>query len=321
MPALSTQFQRPSHCVAVGFSVVLLGFQLGCRSSPINAAQSGTTPVALANVCPQELTGLMPSTITERAVIHVRAMFEDPTLGEIIRHALDSQSERVLLRRAERYGYELRTLDRVAIGWAPDGTTLFFAHGAIDANAIAERLYNELLHPRRHAIDRARNERVEGPLRQLPVALLARPSCALVAYAEGPTGALVDRALGTVRSTEHDSGALFWWTTRRQLRELPPTGAALLRYVQKIEVTGDLAESGVAVRVNFSGTLPNNAELVLRATIAELAASAFGSLCGAQQWAAGERLTITQSTGELQASVVVPWGAIREGIGVLQGRY
>ena len=277
--------------------------------------------MAVANVCPQELTALMPSAITERAVIHVRAMFEHPTMGEIIRHALNSQSERVLLRRAERYGYELRTLDRVAIGWAPDGTTLFFAHGAIDASAIAERLYNELLHPRRHAIDRARNERIEGPLRHLPVALLARPSCALVAYAEGPTGALVDRALGTVRSTERDSSSLFWWTTRRQLREIPPMGAALLRFVQKIEVTGELVESGVAVRINFSGALPNNAQAVLRASIAELAASAFGSLCGAQQWAAGERLTIAQSADEMQASVIIPWGAIREGIGVLQGQY
>lgn len=242
-------------------------------------------------------------------------------MGPLVQRALDAQSERVLLRRAERYGYDLRTLDRVAIGWAPDGTTLYFAHGAIDASTIADRLYSELMHPRSHAADAQRNERIEGPLRDHHVALLSRPSCALVAYAEGPTGALVDRAMGTPRANAQDPSSIFWWRTQRRVQDVPPSGAALLRYVEHIEIQGNLVDRGVGVRVVFAGPLPPNAESVLRAAIAELASSPLGSLCGAEQWAAGENLSITQSPAEIQVQLVLPWAAIRELLSAVQGRY
>jgi hypothetical protein len=247
-------------------------------------------------------------------------MFDHPVLGGIIQRALDAPSERALMSRAERYGYDLRTLDKVVIGWAADGTTVYLAQGAIDASRIANRLYSELLHPRSHSADASHNERIEGPLRQTHVALFARPICALVAYSEGPTGALVDRVMGAERSEQRDTDAVLAWSTRRRREELVPAGAALLQYVDQIEVAATIADDGLLVRGVFVGQLPADAPAVIQRVAAEFVASPLGSFCGAAQWAHADRIAISRSAQQIQVQITVPWAGVREILTALQGR-
>jgi hypothetical protein len=271
--------------------------------------------------CPTHVTAALPPSAPDRLVLRVQRIFAHRAMASVVAAFFDDASERALLLRAERYGFDARTLDRAAIAWTPRGSTLYVAAGPLDGAAIARRLWERLIGQRRRSEDRARNERLEGELSGRAVSLLVRPACGVVAYQEGVEGRLVDRVMASELPSTSDPDATIWWRTTRRFEQAPPEGAALMRSVRAIEVRGEPGDRGLEVDLRFEGALPPDAERTLRRVADSLIETPLGGLSGAVQWAAPSRLRITREAGGgVRVQAVVPWGALEALAGGLAGR-
>lgn len=274
-----------------------------------------------APACPTTVSAVLPDTAQDRLVLRVRTIFDHPRMGALVGAFFDDASERAMLLRAERYGYDARLLDRAAIAWTIHGSTLYVGHGTFDASVITERFYNRLIGQRTRQRDRQRNERVTGELATTPVSLLVRPACGVSAYVEGREGALVDRLMRRDLAVASEPESAVYWRTTRTITEVPPDGAALLRYVRAIEGWADPTDRGLRVRVWLEGALPEDSEAVIRRVAGELSQSPLGELSGAVQWAGPSRMTVTREVGRgVRIESTVPWGALEALVNALAGR-
>jgi hypothetical protein len=285
--------------------VVALVGAAACSPRPL----SSTTPAPTATPpCPQALTPQLDPAATTWLFARPRAIYDHPQLGPIVTRTFDAASERALLRRAERTGYDVRTLDRAAIAWTPEGV-LYLGAGPLDGVRIGARLWERLLSPRRRTADRASNERMEGTLGYTFVAALVRSSCGVAAYAEGRATSVVDRIMAPREGRDPDE--LLVWHTRRV-----PSGVArvaddaLARHVRELEVRVHDQPDGVRVVLRLEGPLPADAGARLRQATAALVDSPLGDLAGAVQWLTPQRLDLRQDAHELVASVIIPWRAL-----------
>lgn len=265
-------------------------------------------------------------------VLQPRRVFEHPRMGALVGAFVDDASERAVLLRAQRYGYDARLLDHAAIAWTVRGSTLYVGQGSFDGSVIAGRLYDRLVGPRQHTEDRAHNRRVTGELGSGPVALSVRPACRMAAYVEGREGALVDRLMQRAPASIADPTSAVHYRTTRTLdegpvsagpngAELPREGVALLRFVRAITVDADPVERGLSVRVWLEGALPSETEPTLRRVASELSQSPLGELMGAVQWASPSRLRIAREEGRgARIEAVIPWGALEALVNSLAGR-
>lgn len=272
--------------------------------------------------CPASVSAVLPDSARDRLVLRVRTIFEHPRMAPLLGAFVDDASERAVLLRAERFGYDARSLDRAAIAWTVRGSSLYVGAGTFDATVVTERLYNRLVGQRQRQRDRARNERVTGELGAGPVALLVRPACGVAAYVEGREGALVDRVMrrDLAAAGADPSSAVFFRTTRT-IEGVPPEGAALLRFVRAIEVNADPTDRGMTVRVWLEGALPEDSEGTLRRVAGELAQSPMGELMGAVQWTGASRMVVTREAGRgVRVETTVPWGALEALVRALAGR-
>ncbi|MFO0560156.1 MAG: hypothetical protein U0269_19225 [Polyangiales bacterium] len=284
--------------------------------------QTSTTaaPSAVPS-CPVSASAVLPETVRDRLVLRVRTIFEHPRMGALVGAFFDDASERAMLLRAERYGYDARSLDRAAIAWTARGSTLYVGRGTFDSSVLTARLYDRLIGQRTRQRDRARNERVTGELATTPVSLLVRPACGIAAYVEGREGALVDRVMRRDLPAAADPESAVYWRTTRTITEVPPEGAALLRYVRSIEAWADPTERGLRVRVWLEGALPEDSEAVIRRVASELAQSPLGELSGAVQWSGRSSMAITRESGRgVRIESTVPWGALEALVNALAGR-
>jgi hypothetical protein len=277
--------------------------------------------------CPSALFAALPRDARDRLSLHVQRIFAHPRMASLVAAFVDDAGERAMMLRAERYGYDARTLDRAVIAWTVRGSTLYVARGSVDGRVIADRLYERLVGPRQRSEDRARNVRVTGELGSGPVALVVRPACGVLAYVEGREGALVDRVLSRAsvqdadEAGREDPASAIYWRTTRAVEDAPPEGAALLRYVRAIEVRADPLDRGLDVELWLEGALPDDAEAVVRRVAAELAQTPLGELSGAVQWTAPSRLSVTREASRgVRARTVVPWGALEALASALAGR-
>jgi len=285
------------------------------------ARQGATVAVDTAPACPVSVSAVLPETARDRLVLRVRTIFDHPRMAALVAAFFDDASERAMLLRAERYGYDVRLLDRAAIAWTVRGSTLYVGQGHLDGSLIGARLYDRLIGQRTRQRDRARNERVTGETATTPVALLVRPACGIAAYVEGREGALVDRVMRRDLPTVADPESVVYWRTTRTITEVPPEGAALLRHVRSIEAWADPTERGLRVRVWLEGALPENSETVLRRVAGELAQSPLGELAGAVQWTGHSSMTITRVSGRgVRIECTVPWTALEAVVRALAGR-
>jgi hypothetical protein len=304
-------------------SIACAGVLAACASTRGRPARR-PAPVAR---CPTAFSTVLPAGATDVLALRVQRIFEHRAMAVTLAAFFDQASERALLLRAERYGYDARTLDRAAIAWTPRGSTLYVAHGPLDGARIARRLWDRLVRARARTADPARNERLEGELVSGPVSLLVRPACGVAAYVEGPEGRLVDRVMADVtpdREGLSDPDPAIWWRTTRRLERLeqtPVEGVALLRRVRAVEVHAEPAERGLDVALWLDGPLPEDAEQTLRRAIAALVETPMGSLSGAIQWAAPSRVTVTRDVaGGLRARTTIPWAGLQALAAAMAGR-
>lgn len=283
----------------------------GSRSVPPSA------PMQRVTSCPSSLVSALPRGVVSWLFVRPRALFEHPRLGAILDRAVDSAGERALIHRAGRTGYDVRTLDRVVIGWTDRGT-VYLGAGSLDGRHIVSRLWDRLLSPRRRVRDRAGNERIEGVLGDTFVSALLRPACGVAAYAEGEASAAVDRIM--VAQSGRDPEALVVWHTRRVPESLAQGGGrALVHSVRELEVRVSPSMDGVRVTLSLEGPLPADAAVRLRRVVAAVVDSPLGELIGATQWLIPERLEVQERSGMLMAAVAVPWRALMGLAEVLRG--
>jgi hypothetical protein len=274
-----------------------------------------------APACPLSASAVLPETARDRLVLRVRSIFDHPRMSALVAAFFDDASERAMLLRAERYGYDARSLDRAAIAWTARGSTLYVGRGAFDSSVVTGRLYDRLIGQRTRQRDRARNERVTGELATTPVSLLVRPACGIAAYVEGREGALVDRVMRRDLPTTADPESAVYWRTTRTITEVPPEGAALLRYVRAIEAWADPTDRGLRVKVWLEGELPEDSEAVIRRVASELAQSPLGELSGAVQWSGRSSMSVTRESGRgVRIESTIPWGALEALVNALAGR-
>jgi hypothetical protein len=311
----------PSPLVALGRRcalVALVALSISCDRSTTHTINA--RPAAAP--CPSSLVAVLPADARDRLVLRVQRIFANPRMAALVRAYVDDAGERAMMLRAERYGYDARTLDRAAIAWTVRGSTLFVGAGSFDGRVIAERLYDRLVGPRQRTTDPTRDARVTGELGAGPVALLVRPACSVVAYVEGREGALVDRVRSRALASATDPEPAVWWRTVRTLDPgVVPQGAALMTHVRAVEVRAEPQERGLEVEVLLEGSLPEDAEPTLRRVARELAETPLGELSGAVQWSSPQRLTVRRDESRgVRLSTVVPWGALEALASALAGR-
>ncbi len=294
---------------------------LAAGSCTGGAQRTNNNAVSAPPACPVSVSSVLPETARDRLVLRVRTIFGHPRMAALVGSFVDGASERAMLQRAERYGYDARGLDRAALAWTVRGSTLYVGAGAFDPTVLSARLYDRLVGPRQRLRDRARNERVTGELGSGPVALLVRPACGIAAYVEGREGALVDRVMRRESAAVADPESAVFWRTTRTITEVSPDGAALLRFVRAIELRADPSERGLSVQVWLEGALPEDSERTVRRVASELSQTPMGELMGAVQWSGPSRMSVTRD-GErgVRVQTTVPWGALEALVSALAGR-
>lgn len=300
---------------------------LSCRGTAQQPARASEG----APACPASVSAVLPQQPRDLLVLQPRRVFEHPRMSRLVSAFVDDASERAVLLRAQRYGYDARLLDHAAIAWTVRGSTLYVGEGSFDGAVIAGRLHDRLVGPRQQTEDRAHNRRVTGELGSGPVALTVRPACRMAAYVEGREGALVDRLMQRSPASIADPASAVHYRTTRTIddgaaigpngAELPREGMALLRFVRAITVDADPIERGLEVRVWLEGALPSDAETTLRRVASELSQSPLGELMGAVQWASPSRLRIAREEARgARIEAVIPWGALEALVNSLAGR-
>jgi hypothetical protein len=257
--------------------------------------------------CPAALTPLLPEERTAWLFARPRAIYDHPRLGPLVARTFDDAGERALIRRAERTGYDVRTLDRAAIAWTPRGA-VYLAAGPLDGHHIAELLWDQLLPPRQRGTDRGGNQRLEGTLARAFVALLVAPACGVAAFAEGEgETAAVDRVFAR-RADVRDPGALLVWHTAQVPTEFDrATRSALARFVRAVDVRVDARNDGVAVELDLEGPLPDDVAERVRGALLAVIDSPLGELANAAEWLAPDRVAMRRAGRTFSLAALVPW--------------
>ena len=260
-------------------------------------------------MCATGTVAILPRDATATLFVRPQAIFSHSRLGPILARSNDAAGEQALLERAERTGYDVRTLERAAIAWTPRGA-VYVAHGPLDGARIAERLWERLISPRERNQDVAMNVQMEGMLGSTFVAALVAPACGLAAYAEGTA---VRRSVERVTQANEavDPDDLLVWRTVNIPSELAQaTGSALANPVRAIEVRVAPRAEGISVSIRLDGVSGTDAPVRVRRAIAAVAVSPLGELAGAIQWLGDDRVTIRSDNDSVTASVMVPWRAL-----------
>ncbi len=286
----------------------------GC-ASPRGVRPTTVSPVVEA--CVHSLTPLRPPEATQWLFVRPRAMFEHPRLGPALDRASDDASERALVTRSRRLGYDLRAVDLAMLAWMPDGE-LAVGLGAFDAARMVDLLWERLLPPRRRGASGPAVTRMEGVLQGEAVALAVQAVCGVAAWATGDTRR-VDRAVLPGRPGNDPNEMLVWHAREIPDAVLRPTDGSLLRVMHDIEVRADATGDGVTVAVTLEGDVPTDGEARIRTAVGVLAESPLGAAVGAGDWLARERVTVTRDEHHLGVRVVIPWRGVDALADVLRG--
>lgn len=307
----------------------LAGSLLGCATQHVGQRAGLAADAAQALTCPTDVSAVLPSWAEDRVLIDTQRLFAHPRLPRLLARTLDQASARALVTRAEQFGYEVRTLERVAIAMTARHTTLYVAQGPMDTGRIVQHLYDRLREPRRLHQDAAQRTRVEGRLGPTLSTLVTAPTCRMVAYTEGPEGTLADRLNApTAASPESPTSApspselsepmLHWHSTQRFVG-VSPSSDALMSQVRAMDLRVEPTAEGLVLELTLLGALAADAETRLRRAVRELADTPMGVLSAAAHWTAPERLSIVRETdGTTRLRTVAPWEAVEalaEGLG------
>jgi hypothetical protein len=268
--------------------------------------------------CPTSLRAALPANASRWLFARPAAIYNHQRLGPLVARTFDAASERALIERSLRTGYDVRTLDRAAIAWTGSGT-VYLASGALDTARVTATLWQRLLSPRRRARDEATSaERVEGALAHDPVALLVVPLCGAAAYAEGRDVRLVDRIAQP--NDDRDPDDLLVWHSSQvpaQLARIAP--AALAASVRELDLRMHASTDGLVVTLRLEGPLPADADARIRRALHAVIDSPIGDLSGASQWLDADGTPIERAPTSLTASVTIPWRALAALADALRG--
>lgn len=245
-------------------------------------------------------------------------MFEHPRLGRALGHALADDGERALMRRSQRLGYDIRTVDRAMIAWTPHGW-MALGLGSFDGAQIIERLWDRMLTPRRRGAIGPRALRAEGMIAEVPVAVAIEQACGVAAYAEIDTRRC-DRAIATPSTAlgEDPSVWLEWHT--HDVPDALVEGDALIHRMHDLRLTARTHVEGLALHLTLEGEAPADGPQRLRRAAEAFAASELGDLIGANDWLAGDRATIEGDSHEIRVSLVIPFRGLDALAEVVRGR-
>lgn len=294
MSVCSTIFARLGACI--------VAVALASCSGPQPVPPS-TPPVRR---CPSALTPLAPADADSVLFLRPHALFTDPQIGPIVARSFDDATETALIRRAERDGFDIRTIDRAVVATSPR-STVYFAAGPLDAARISDRLWERLLLPR-HRTREDSFERVEGLLGRHLIGLLVDGRCGTAAYVEGRDTRTLDRLI--LPNDQHDPDALVVW----QARHVPDAVAgsadtALVRQVREIDLRVSRATAGLTVNLVLAGSFTPDAMEHVRAALRAIIASPIGDLAGAVQWLDPDHAVRTTQPERIEVSTTVPWRA------------
>lgn len=234
------------------------------------------------------------------------AVFSDPRLGELVARSLDEAGETAFIRRAERDGFDVRTIERAVVVWTPRAVS-YFAAGAFDAARVGDRLWERLLLPRQRRHD-GPIERMEGLLGRSTVALLLDGGCRTAAYLEGTDTRTIDRLL--VPNALRDPDALLVWRARQVPEALAgQTDVAVVREVHELELHLDRAAAGLRVELRLTGAFDPSAVERVRGAVRALVGSPLGDLAGAIQWLDPSAAVASSRPNEIELRATIPWRA------------
>ncbi len=242
------------------------------------------------------------------SVLFIRpsAVISDARLGEIVERSLDGASETALIRRAERDGFDVRTIERAVVAWTPRGVS-YFAAGSFDAARVSDHLWERLLLPRQRRHE-GPLDRMEGTLGRHTVALLLDGACRTAAYVEGRDTRAADRIL--VPNAQHDPDELLVWRATQVPEGIAgQTDVALVRAVRELELHLDRVDTGLRVELRLAGGFDHAAIEHVRAAIRALIASPLGDLGGAVQWLDPTTAVVSTSADNITVRATIPWRA------------
>ncbi|MEZ4407876.1 MAG: hypothetical protein R3A52_15590 [Polyangiales bacterium] len=278
---------------------VLLALSPACHRAPSPPRDGRATPPT-PRPCPTALASMVDRDVDRELWVRPRAIFEHPRLGPLASRSFDDRGELALLGRADRVGFDLRTVDRALLAWKGED---FVAIGMspFDTRRVADLLWERLLPPRRRADPGRGLSRVEGSLGGRPVAAAFDASCGLAAFAEGDPSD-VDRVLSTGSRDARAPGdptALLRWRARGVPDALRASaGGALAARVRALNVDVDATGEELTASLWLVGALDEGDVARVRAAVRRPSPPrATGRAVGAGAWASRERVGVTLSAG------------------------
>lgn len=288
---------RPPSTLA---RALALGFLLGC-----GAPQRAPTPAPQR--CPRALVPLLPNESQSWLFARPRALWQHPQLGPAVRQFLGDDGEVSLLRRAERLGYDVRTLERGAVAWTEQGA-VYLAAGAFDAPRVSGLFWESLLAGRRRGSEPGRPwvSRVEGPRARTYVALRVDPRCGVAGYVENERPWLLDRA--QAGNDAADPEPLLVYQARAPFGASPGGAVgSLVGRLRVVQVTLRPRPAGLRVALRLEGDLGADPIPRVRSVLRALLDDPLGDLLAASQWLDPERVPMERGPGTLLAAVELPW--------------